>query len=125
MKKILLSILLVCLLFNSANADLINDIKLENNKRVSKESIIAFGNIKLGKDYSETELNQILVDLYETNFFLNIKLKIVDNVLVINVEEKKIIQTVLLEGIKSKENTENILKQLELKDKSPFDKFTA
>ena len=125
MKKFLLSIVLVCLLFNSANADLINDIKLENNKRVSKESIIAFGNIKLGKDYSETELNQILVDLYETNFFLNIKLKIVDNVLVINVEEKKIIQTVLLEGIKSKENTENILKQLELKDKSPFDKFTA
>ena len=125
MKKFLLSIVLVCLLFNSANADLINDIKLENNKRVSKESIIAFGNIKLGKDYSETELNQILVDLYETNFFLNIKLEIVDNVLVINVEEKKIIQTVLLEGIKSKENTENILKQLELKDKSPFDKFTA
>ena len=125
MKKFLLSIVLACLLFNSANADLINDIKLENNKRVSKESIIAFGNIKLGKDYSETELNQILVDLYETNFFLNIKLKIVDNVLVINVEEKKIIQTVLLEGIKSKENTENILKQLELKDKSPFDKFTA
>ena len=125
MKKFLLSIVLICLLFNSANADLINDIKLENNKRVSKESIIAFGNIKLGKDYSETELNQILVDLYETNFFLNIKLKIVDNVLVINVEEKKIIQTVLLEGIKSKENTENILKQLELKDKSPFDKFTA
>ena len=125
MKKFLLLIVLVCLLFNSANADLINDIKLENNKRVSKESIIAFGNIKLGKDYSETELNQILVDLYETNFFLNIKLEIVDNVLVINVEEKKIIQTVLLEGIKSKENTENILKQLELKDKSPFDKFTA
>ena len=125
MKKFLLSIVLICLLFNSANADLINDIKLENNKRVSKESIIAFGNIKLGKDYSETELNQILVDLYETNFFLNIKLEIVDNVLVINVEEKKIIQTVLLEGIKSKENTENILKQLELKDKSPFDKFTA
>ena len=125
MKKFLLFIVLICLLFNSANADLINDIKLENNKRVSKESIIAFGNIKLGKDYSETELNQILVDLYETNFFLNIKLEIVDNVLVINVEEKKIIQTVLLEGIKSKENTENILKQLELKDKSPFDKFTA
>ena len=40
-------------------------------------------------------------------------------------DEKKIIQTVLLEGIKSKENTEKILKQLKLKDKSPFDKFTA
>ena len=64
--------LLVCFFFISAKAELINDIKLENNKRVSKESIIAFGNIKLGKEYSETELNQILLDLYETNFFLNI-----------------------------------------------------
>ena len=30
-------------------------------------------------------------------------------------KEKKIIQTVLLEGIKSKENTEKILKQLKIK----------
>ena len=125
MKKIVLSILLVCIFFVSAKAEIINDVKLENNKRVSKQSIIAFGNIKIGKDYSEAEINQILVDLYDTNFFKNIKLEIINNILIINVEEKKIIQTVLLEGIKSKENTDNILKQLKLKDKSPFDKFTA
>ena len=117
--------LLVCFFFISAKAELINDIKLENNKRVSKESIIAFGNIILGKDYSEADINQILVDLYDTNFFIDIKLKIINNILVVNVEKKKIIQTILLEGIKSKENTENILKQLTLKDKSPFDEFTA
>ena len=125
MKKIVLSILLVCIFFVSAKAEMINDVKLENNKRVSKQSIIAFGNIKIGKDYSEAEINQILVDLYNTNFFKNIKLEITNNILIINVEEKKIIQTVLLEGIKSKQNTENILKQLKLKDKSPFDNFTA
>ena len=39
--------------------------------------------------------------------------------------KKKIIQSVILEGVKSKENTEKILKQLTLKDKSPFDEFTA
>ena len=125
MKKFFLSIFIVYLFFISANAEVINDVKLENNKRVSKESIIAFGNIKIGKDYSETEINQILLDLYDTNFFVNIKLKIINNILIVDVEEKKIIQTVLLEGIKSKENTKNILKQLKLKDKSPFDKFTA
>ena len=125
MKKIVLSIILVCIFFVSAKAEIINDVKLENNKRVSKQSIIAFGNIKIGKDYSEAEINQILVDLYNTNFFKNIKLEITNNILIINVEEKKIIQTVLLEGIKSKQNTENILKQLKLKDKSPFDNFTA
>ncbi len=125
MKKFFLSILLVIIFFKSVNAEVINDVKLKNNKRVSKESIIAFGKIKFGKDYSETEINQILIDLYDTNFFSNIKLEIKNNILVVDVEEKKIIQTVLLEGIKSKENTERILKQLKLKDKSPFDKFTA
>ena len=74
MKRFFLSILLACIFTISSKADVINDVKLENNIRVNKESIIAFGNIKFGKDYSEAEINQILIDLYETNFFSNIKL---------------------------------------------------
>ena len=125
MKKILLQLLIFFIFYVSARAEVIKDIKLENNIRISKESIIAFGNIKLGKDYNESEINQILFDLYDTNFFSDLKLQVINNVLVINVTEKKIIQTVILEGVKSKENTEKILKQLKLKDKSPFDEFTA
>ena len=109
----------------SAKSEIINDIKLENNIRVSKESILSFGNIKLGKDYTEKEINQILGDLYNTNFFSDIKLKVENNVLIVDVVEKKIIQTIVLEGIASNENTKKILKGLTLKDKSPFDKFTA
>ena len=45
--------------------------------------------------------------------------------MIVYLEEKKIIQTVIIEGIKSKENTSKILNQLKLKDKSPFDKFNA
>ena len=125
MKKILLALLLLNFILFSAKSEIINDIKLENNKRISKESVLAFGNIKLGKDYTENEINQILGDLYNTNFFSDIKLKVENNVLIINVKEKKIIQTIVLEGVASKENTERILKGLNLKDKSPFDKFTA
>ena len=125
MKKILLQFIILFILISTAKAEVINDIKLENNIRISKESIIAFGNIKIGKDYSETEVNQILLDLYKTNFFSDIKIQIQNNTLIINVTERKIIQTVLIEGIKSKENTEKILKQLKLKDKSPFDEYVA
>ena len=125
MKKILLALLLLNFMLFSAKSEIINDIKLENNIRVSKESILAFGNIKLGKDYTEKEINQILGDLYNTNFFSDIKLKVENNILIIDVKEKKIIQTIVLEGVASKENTEKILKGLNLKDKSPFDKFTA
>ena len=59
MKKILLALLLLNFMLFSAKSEIINDIKLENNIRVSKESILAFGNIKLGKDYTESEINQI------------------------------------------------------------------
>ncbi len=125
MKKFFISLILLCVFFTSAKAEVIKDVKLENNKRVTKESIIAFGNIKLGFDYSESEINQILIDLYDTNFFSDIKINVKDNILIINVNEKKIVQTVIIKGIKSKENTKKILKQLNLKDKSPFDKFIA
>ena len=125
MKKIKLLLILLFFIFTPARAEILNDIKVENNKRVSKESIIAFGNIKIGKNYNESEINNILVELYNTNFFSNIKLRIENGVLIINVVEKKIIQSVILEGVKSKENTDKILKQLKLKDKSPFDEFTA
>ena len=125
MKNIGFFLLLIVFFYNSVNAEIVKDVKVENNTRVSKESIIAFGNIKLGSDYKESELNEILIELYETNFFSNVKIRIEDGILVVNVEEKKIVQSVILEGIKSKENTSKILKVLKLKDKSPFDEFTA
>ena len=125
MKKIFIFLLLFNFVITFTNAEIINDIKLENNKRVGKESILAFGDIKLGTDYSEEDINQILNKLYDTNFFSNIKLRIENNILIVNLEERKIIQNISIEGIKSKENTKKILKQLKLKDKSPFDEFTA
>ena len=125
MKNIRIFLLLLLFIFNSANAEVIKNIKIENNDRVSKESIIAFGNIKLGSDYNDNQINKILNDLYDTNFFEDIKIKVEASTLVIYVQEKKIIQSVILDGIKSKENTSKILKQLNLKDKSPFDEFTA
>ena len=96
MKKIKLLFLLICLIFNSAQPEILNDVKVENNKRVSKESIIVFGNIEIGKNYNESDINKILVDLYDTNFFSNIKLRVENGVLIVNVVEKKIIQSVIL-----------------------------
>ena len=67
--KSLLLLLYFIISLSSARAEVLNDVKVENNKRVSKESIITFGNIIIGKNYNESELNDILVELYNTNFF--------------------------------------------------------
>ena len=102
------------------NATIINDIKIDNNNRISKETIITYGKIKLNKDYNADDINDILKNLYETNFFENIEISIVGNNLIINVTENKIIQSVIVEGIKSKTMAEAILENLFSKDKSPF-----
>ena len=125
MKFIIYFFVITILLLKPVYSEILKDVKIINNKRISKQSILSFGNIKIGKDYNQSQLNIILKDLYDTNFFSDIKLNLENNILVIDVKERKIIQTVIIDGIKSKENTDKILKNLSLKDKSPFDEFLA
>ena len=66
---------------------------------------------KLGKDYNDASLNQIIKNLMKQIFQKCIS-KILDNTLIINVEENKIIQSVLIEGIKSSRIQESILENL-------------
>ena len=104
----------------SAVAAVIEDIEVENNNRISKETIITYGDIKLNKDYNNEDINQILKNLYETNFFEDIEITITGNILNIKVVENKIIQTVKIEGVKSKTVQKSLLENLFSKDKSPF-----
>ena len=118
----ILKLVFVFIVFYSVNAvaEIIEDIKIENNNRISKETIITYGDIKLEKDYNNNDINQILKNLYETNFFEDIEITIKDNILLIKVVENKIIQTVKVEGLKSKTMEKSVLENLFSKDKAPF-----
>ena len=93
---------------------------MKNNNRISKQTIITYGNIELNKDYDLNSINEIFKNLYDTNFFEDLKIDIVENKLIIEVKENKIIQEISVEGIKSKSLTNAILENLFSKDKSPF-----
>ena len=108
---------ILCLFFSSVYADIINQVEIKNNNRISKQTIITYGKVELNKDYNLDEINQILKNLYETNFFESLKIDIVDNKLIIDVKENKIIQEVAVEGIKTKKLTTAILENLFSKDK--------
>ena len=69
MKYIFIILLILKFTITYAFADVINGVQIKNNNRITKETIITFGGIELGKDYSQDELNNILIDLYSTNFF--------------------------------------------------------
>ena len=121
MKNLLLSVvLLLSTLCISSHAVVVKELEVKNNMRISKETISTYGNIKLNKDYSQEDLNLILKKLYETNFFSNISLSIEGEKLVLDIIENKIIQKVIVEGIKSSEMEKSILKNLFSKDKAPF-----
>ena len=120
MKKILFLFVAYFFSISLSFADVIKEIIIKNNNRISKETIITYGMIELGKNYDQAELNKIIKNLYNTDFFNNISLSIVNSKLIINVEENEIIQTVIVEGVKSKEIERSILKNLYSKDKAPF-----
>ena len=101
-------------------AQTIIDIKVDGNKRISKESIIVFGNIKFDKDYNDDDLNIVLKNIYETNFFKEINLKINNSILEISVIENPIIEDVQINGIKSANLTELLFDKIKLKNRSSY-----
>ncbi len=101
-------------------AQTITDIKVDGNTRISKESIIVFGNIDLDRDYNEGDLNTVLKNIYETNFFREINLKINNSILEIFVIENPIIEDVQINGIKSKKLTELLLDKIKLKSRTSY-----
>ena len=55
-------------------SEIINKININGNKRISDETIKLFGGIEVNKDYSDNDLNNILKELYNTDFFKKIEI---------------------------------------------------
>ncbi len=113
-------ITLMCFYFCSVKAEIVNSVKITGNSRVSEETIKVYGEIEINKDYSELELNKILQNLNSTEFFEDIKIKIENNVLKIQLVEYPVINQLILIGEKSNKNKEQIKKVIKLKEKQSF-----
>jgi len=121
MKKfIIISVILFSNFFSQLNAEVINNIIINNNERISLGTIKTYGNIELGKNYSEDDLNQILKNLYNTKFFKDVSLKVENQILTIDVTENKLVQSLIIKGIKSSRIEDAILDSLILKEKASF-----
>ena len=99
-KKVLLLILFFSSFFFNSYAEKINKINIVGNERISKETIIVFGEINLNDDYDINKLNTILKKLYDTNFFKDVNINISNKVLNVSVLENPIIQNVQIKGLK-------------------------
>ena len=119
-KKILKLNLLLLFFGTISIAEIISNINVNGNKRLSNESIIVFTKVELNTDYDTNELNLIIKNLYETNFFKKISLKIENNTLIIDVLENPIIENIEIIGIANKGLLEAINKNLVLKNRNSY-----
>ena len=121
MFKIILKINFLLLFFSSLLfAEIITDIEIKGNKRISKDSIIVFSGIVFNKKYNDEDLNIILKNIYETKFFSEINLTINNTILKVTVVENPIIEDVQIIGIKSQNLTDILFDNLELKNRSSY-----
>ena len=120
MLKLASYIFLFFIMTLQVKAEVINDIKIINNERISKETILIFADIKIGENYDQNDLNKILKEIYDTNFFSNVSLEIKNGLLIIDVIENKIIQNITINGIEKKELIKDLKSRISSKDKNPF-----
>ena len=102
------------------NAEVVKKIEITGNERISKETIVIFGDISLGADYQKKDINLLIKKLYETQFFENVSVELANNKLNISVKENPIINTIVFKGEKAKKFKENLSKLIRLQEKGSF-----
>ena len=118
MKKL---IILFLLLFQTySNAEVLKELKVTGNTRISSETIFVYGDIVLNKNINNEDINKILKNLYSTNFFKDVEINFINGVLNIKVEEYPTINVIQLIGEETKKVKAEILKRLKLKEKDSF-----
>ena len=100
--KLLLQILIIFFtLAVVSKAENIKGIKIIGNERISDETVKVYGAIDdEKKNFSKQDLDKVLKNIYETNFFKNVSVEIKDQFLVINLEEYPLINQLVLVGRK-------------------------
>ena len=102
------------------NAEVIKQIIIDGNKRVSDETIKVYGEIKINQNISETEINNVLNNLYSTNFFEDVKIQINNNIINIKVIEYPVVNQLIIIGENRKSYRDQIKKLIKLKEKKAF-----
>jgi outer membrane protein insertion porin family len=107
-------------LMTNLYSEIITNVDITGNQRISKSTILVLGNITLGDDFDDNKVNQSLKKLYESNFFKEINIKLKDGVVKIAVTENPIIESIVFSGVKSNEFEKKIAESIVLKNRMSF-----
>ena len=105
------------------SSEIVNDILIKGNERISSETIKMFSDVQLNQEINDDNLNEILKNLYQTDYFKDVKVNFKSGLLTIIVLENPIIGKVNLEGLKSKRVQKKIKDALSLKQRSSYNEI--
>ncbi len=100
--------------------EIVNNIVIKGNERISNETIKLFSEVQSNQEINENDLNEILKNLYETNYFKDVKITLNNGLLTIIVEENPIIGNIIVEGLKAKRIRKMIEDNLSLKQRASY-----
>ena len=120
MSKKIFIILFFLIISLPVRSEIIKDVIIEGNSRVSNETILIYGNIKKNEDASEIKINQITKDLYSTDFFSEVNIKFKNSILTINLKEYPVVNQLIIIGEKTKRLKEQIIKIIKTKENRSF-----
>ena len=100
-----------------------NKIIVNGNDRISDETIILFSEINEFNSLNEDSLNKMLKNLYNTNFFKNVTVRLIGQEVIIDVIELPIIENINLNGVKAKKIRNKIFDNIKLKSRSSFNEL--
>ena len=119
--KFLLFIFLFNFIFlKHTYADNIKKIIVNGNDRVSDETVIMFSKLRIGDNINDNNLNNALKEIYQTDYFKDVNIKVENTNIIIQVLENPIIQSIIIEGI-DKDKIYDTVKDITIKtEKYPF-----
>ena len=121
MKKFLIIIFLF-LSVNNLSAEIIKNIKISGNERISDETVKVYGDISINQNIDNLKINEIIKDLYSTNFFEDISVSVSDQTLFIKLVEYPVINEIIIVGENANKYKEQIKKNIKSKKNGPFNK---
>jgi outer membrane protein insertion porin family len=123
LKVIILSFIINLIFLSFSFSEIVKKIQITGNKRISDETILMFSKINEGQDFNNSMLNELLKNLYDSNFFSNVSVKFENDIILIDVEEAALIKDIKISGIKAEKFKKIIRESLILKPRGSFNNF--
>jgi len=114
------TLFIIILLTTNTYAEKIEKFLIIGNDRIANETIVLFSKKKINQDINEDDLNEVLKNLYHTDFFKNVSVEFNDNILTISVIENPIIQTIYITGEKTSKIQDQLYEIMSLREKSSY-----